>query len=357
MTPILLISDQTLPNLLFLKQFGPFDRVVFVSTERMAKAGHPVWIAGAAGLDRKQVLEVNVDPDRPESTLQALNSLDLPQEEEVVGFITGGTKMMSLAAYAWCSQRTRARVLYLPFGGPNFLQIFPESAEVPLTVEASLTEYLAVHGVKVVQQGAWQPWENESHRVFDHFSGKKQDSEVGSRVKASKRPNEFPKVAHLLTPEERAFYSGAWFEVWMVSKVRSLLSVPEANICQGLKLNKSGVKDNNPYSNEYDAAFVFQNRLYLGECKFYSEGKSKALSVIRGDLFKLANANNLLGLNAKPFFSVVQFVNGNPEPFVSEVHKPNWDELSRILRIPEPIEWATLLDDHAFRAYFLRTLR
>ena len=37
-TLISLISEQTLPNVLFIKQFGPFDRYIFLTTKEMEEA-------------------------------------------------------------------------------------------------------------------------------------------------------------------------------------------------------------------------------------------------------------------------------------------------------------------------------
>jgi len=36
---VCLVGDQAIPNVLFLKEFGPFDKLLFISTRSMEKKG------------------------------------------------------------------------------------------------------------------------------------------------------------------------------------------------------------------------------------------------------------------------------------------------------------------------------
>jgi hypothetical protein len=341
MTPILLISDQTLPNLLFLKQFGPFERYVFITTGKMEQGGKSRWIAQTAGIPEERILRREVEPEQPGSTLEALEGLNMPPEAPILAYVTGGTKMMSLGAYAWASQRQQAQIVYLPIGGTGFLQIFPEPREIPLTAQVSLEEYLAVHGVQVLGAEAWEEHLPEANRVFAHVAGRKQNREVQNRLleaRTSLGELAFPT----LSAEQRRFYSGGWLECWLAGQVRDLLAVAPEQIRVSLKLNKSG--PSSLMSNEYDVVYCFQNKLFIGECKYYTRPKGFAVSDISRELFKLGGINNQMGLHAKPFFAIV----GTPAKDPAAL-----SEQMAILRLKKAAELSTLSDENKLQAYLL----
>lgn len=338
MTPLLLISEQTLPNLLFLKQFGPFERYIFLSTGRMERDGRSRWIAQTAGIPEAAIDLKLVDPEQPGSAIAALEGLGLPDSEPVLAFVTGGTKMMLLGTYAWASQRSNAEIFYLPIGSDHFLRIFPGSAELPLRVQVSLEEYLAVHGVQVLSKGNWQLWWPAAVEVFDHLTGAKPSAAMQQKLDWSRQQG--VAGSSQTEKEERRFYSGDWLEVWLTGRLQDLLGIPSPNIAQGVRVNKSG--PGNLYSNEYDILFVLDNRLHIGECKYFTGNTARPIGHIRQELHKLADANNLLGLFAQPFFGIVQFVNGKAEPFIKETNLSSWEELARLLRLKAPIELDTM---------------
>jgi hypothetical protein len=347
MLPILLISDQTLPNLLFLKQFGPFERYVFITTGKMELGGQSRWIAQTAGIPGEQILLRVVDPEQPGSTQAALSSLDLPPDEPVTAYITGGTKMMSLGAYAWASRRPAAQIFYLPIGGRQFLRIFPDAAEIPLTAQVSLEEYLAVHGVQVLSKGDWHGRLLEAERVFRHVSDQAPDPAIGHKLAWSRA-----KGVSGATPQDKAdlaFYSGEWLEVWMAAQIQQLLQLPAHHVYQGVKVNKTGVSS--PYDNEYDVMFVRGSRLFLGECKHFTAPKRRSISDIRKELYKLAGSSNLLGLYARPFLAIIQQTGGMHEDFIYEGNRQSWEELSRLLRIPDPAGIRVLADRQRLADY------
>ncbi len=338
MTPLLLVSEQTLPNLLFLKQFGPFERYIFLSTGRMERDGRSRWIAQTAGIPEAAIDLKLVDPEQPGSAIAALEGLGLPDSEPVLAFVTGGTKMMLLGTYAWASQRSNAEILYLPIGSDHFLRIFPESAELPLRARVSLEEYLAVHGVQVLSKGNWHRWWPIAVEVFDNLTGQSPSQNIQRKLDWSRQ--EGIAGTSQEEKEEKKFYSGDWLEVYLAGRLQDLFGIPSPNIAQNVRVNKSG--PSNSYSNEYDILFVLDNRLHIGECKFFTGSKHRAIGDIRQELHKLADANNLLGLFAQPFFGIIHFVNGQPEPFIKAANRESWEELARLLRLNAPIELDTM---------------
>ncbi|MDX2284685.1 MAG: DUF1887 family CARF protein [Bacteroidia bacterium] len=348
MTPILLISDQTLPNLLFLKQFGPFERYVFITTDKMEKSGQGRWTAQTAGIPEASILRRVVDPEQPGSTVQALDSLGLDAAEPVQAYITGGTKMMSLGAHIWASRRPAAQILYLPIGGKQFLRIFPDAAEIPLTAQVSLEEYLAVHGVQVLRKGNWRAAYAEASAIFRHLSGEQPDPDIRDRLLWARKQG-------AVAPEDKemkAFYAGPWLEVWLAGRIQEVLHIPLPNMSYNVSLNKSG--PGGAYNQEYDVIFVQHNRLYIGECKHFLGAQPKTIGDIRKELHKLADANNLFGLSARPFFAIIQQdAAAQVQPFIDGNREATWDEMASILRIRKhPMEMAVLRDPEALRTFF-----
>ncbi|MBK8043620.1 MAG: hypothetical protein IPK21_13760 [Haliscomenobacter sp.] len=101
-TAILLISEQTLPNVLFLKQFGPFERHVFLTTDKMETQGRSDWIIQAAGIDPGSVQRLPIDPENATVGHQMLERQDWHTGSDYLIHLTGGTKMMALPPLRFC---------------------------------------------------------------------------------------------------------------------------------------------------------------------------------------------------------------------------------------------------------------
>ncbi|MBK6949001.1 MAG: DUF1887 family protein [Haliscomenobacter sp.] len=146
-TAILLISEQTLPNVLFLKQFGPFERHVFLTTDKMETQGRSGWIIQAAGIAPGSVQRLPIDPENATVGHQMLEQQDWRTGTDYLIHLTGGTKMMALAAFAFFAGKPGSKLVYLPLNAPHFLELHPEPQEIPLSVSVNLEEYFRAYGV------------------------------------------------------------------------------------------------------------------------------------------------------------------------------------------------------------------
>jgi phosphotransferase system HPr-like phosphotransfer protein len=336
-TAILLISDQNLPNVLFIKQMGPFDKYVFLTTEQMENKGQSYFIIHSARLHQDQVMRLKIDAENPSESLAKLKSKSWPKNEPIAINLTGGTKMMALAAYAFFAPKSNVHIYYIPINSPSLLVIHPDAYEIPLNATVSFDEYLHAYGTVIQSQNAnWSARADDARQMMDSVQGKGH-----------------PELLNLSTPtgsmglnaEDRRFFTGEWLEVWLAWAIHSHWSVPESDIRVGVHLNRINVSAQSLY--EYDVMFIRNNRLYAAECKFFNSQKFN-LGKINKELFKFAAMNTQLGLYAKPFFVIANEINQLQQ-------KKALKDQCDILHLPYPADIQTLSDRDQF-CNFLKKL-
>jgi hypothetical protein len=294
---ISLVSEQTLPNVLFIKQFGASaSTLCFLNTERFQTEGRSTWIRQAAKAQSKAFFEIPLDPEDPIQCLEALDEVDWTIYDDFIINLTGGTKMMALAVHSFFSARfeEKTSIYYIPIYQNQCVEIFPESKKIELTAQVNVMEYLESYGIQVLQQ-------NNYHRD-------KRASELAGfifqKLVLEENPYTLEKIQHaaeITDHFERKIYQGEWLEIWLANQIHRVLQIPTSQILQGIRMNKPGMPDT--ANSEFDVLFQWKNRLYVGECKFYNGGKFK-MSGSTGtsrDIFKLGNLKNNLGLHAVPF--------------------------------------------------------
>lgn len=162
---ITLVSDQTVPNVLFLNWYFKNNmaeknqKLVFVSTKVMEEKGKSSSIAGAVNtqLVAHAVSDYEVykvDENDLQGTWNTISTVLAPCDEtdRIIGNITGGTKMMSLGAYAAFSEIENCTVYYQPIGKTEIQQILPveDNVEVHRSVTnmINLWEYFEACGIE-----------------------------------------------------------------------------------------------------------------------------------------------------------------------------------------------------------------
>lgn len=294
---ISLVSEQTLPNVLFIRQFGAeADALCFLNTTRFKNEGRVNWILEGAGIEGKDCYELLLDPEDPGKSLEELGKFDWRQFDTYTINLTGGTKMMALAVYSFFSSRFEeaSAIYYIPVFQNQCLQIFPESDIIPLTPKILIRDYLKSYGIMIVKEQNYHLQKETSQLAQDIFDRLviKQDPLVLHTIQHAH------EIADL---KVRAIYQGEWLEIWLANQIHQLLQIPKTQILQGIRINKNGMPDN--ANNEFDVLFQWENRLFVGECKFYNKGKFK-MSGSTGssrDIFKLGNLKSNFGLHAVPF--------------------------------------------------------
>lgn len=339
-TLISLVSDQPMPNVLFIQQMPRANRYVFLTTERMEQEGKADLIRQVCGIAPEQVDYLLTHHEDIEAIDGVWAELGAELGTRFIVNLTGGTKVMALGTLRYFVEHhaRQSEIYYLPFSGSHLQQMYPGTAKVPLGVRVGVRDYLKVHGVQLLDEQPWAKQAQAARAIFNHVAGKKLDLDIQNALNEARTdPNELQLKS--LDAAQRRFYAGEWLEVWLAQAVAASLGVSPDDILQGARLNKSGREENQ--ANEYDVIFVHHNRLYLAECKYFTSA-SRKLKDISKELFKLGGANNLLGLNARPFLAMIGSLTGHPEDLA---------EQCRILRLRPPAFLDTLSDAGQLRKY------
>lgn len=306
-TLISLVSDQTLPNVLFIKQFGPFDRYVFVTTRRMERKEIADNIIKASGLTRIEKMEV--EAEKVFDILEKLDQLVFSRGEEIVVNITGGTKMMSLGAYAAFSRldHEKVEIFYMPIDSPSVYQIYPDNREIPLVAQVTLDQYLSAYGVDIIEYenlNCYVSKLEESERLLKIIDKGVVPGKINNALRDDYRKPDKP------------FYLGKWLEIYTAFFIQNLWDIPESNIQLNMKLTRTNQEFHE--ETEYDVIFVRNNKIYIAECKYFSKGEFSKKK-INQDWYKLAGLQLHMGLHATPFFITANAVSPYQKAYIDQI--------------------------------------
>ncbi|WP_100629772.1 Card1-like endonuclease domain-containing protein [Algoriphagus formosus] len=298
-----LVSLQTIPNVLFIKEKGPVDLHIFITTKGMEKKGVTSQILEACQAEIKESTTIEVDEYNLKGFESNISSkLQLESGIEIFLNLTGGTKIMALGAYNFFLSKfpNSTKVFYLDGGKNQFRQIFPEITENIIThqYKIDLATYLKANGVK---DGANRYYEtkdilkrNKTHRDYQHsekildiFLSSKDHKVIqainflhsnGLREKLVKL-EEYPgfnnhyaelirfgfeptnKAKGWLSTKETKYLTGDWFEEYVLFTLKKIFGFEGPEIGMGVHIYREGSP------NEIDILFTYKNSLYFIECK------------------------------------------------------------------------------------------
>ena len=294
---VCLVSDQAAPNLLPVldPRFAPKSRrILMLVTPEMKE--NAVWLAQVfQGLGLKTdrvVIDDSYDLDAIQEKL--FEYLDKkPDHEKAALNVTGGTKIMALAAHSVFTMKQQP-VFYVREDS-NTLIIMPhpesneKSLELPINSELTLTDYLNSYGYKVklektsrhVPEFALdmindrQKYEMPLAILHQHAhtpENKKKLSFLVNDVKPMYALLELCKKHNLLdftensikftNRDSRKYVCGGWLEAYVQAIANSLPESKMQTRAEGnLKITKNDVE------NELDGAFMAKDTLHVIECK------------------------------------------------------------------------------------------
>ncbi len=319
---VVLVSDQTIPNVVYLKEIrNRWDKVLFVTTETMERRGKSGIIANAVGnckFDRLIVDENMIfDVEKKLGEYFSENSYD-----KVFVNITGGTKIMSLATYTFFKDKPfTENIVYLPIGKTSYKQLYPigedgRAADIPITYRMGVREYVKGIGIEAEFESPHD--KNLCNAIFDSYFGNEElFSQINSILiplrdnkrlkKKFKESGGYSILLGLLekigveNPEQFDFskrewidyFSGGWFEEYVYYALNDACF---DDVAINIKIEQKAEDKTAP--NEIDVMFTKDNNLYIIECK---SGDLEPYQTTEA-LYKLAQINSHFGLGAKPFF-------------------------------------------------------
>lgn len=344
---ISLVSQQTLPNLELIKEFQDFiDEYLFVHTEETINQMNDI-IKAAKITDYK---EMYIKPFSIQDIEEKLSQYDFQDNDYYVN-ITGGTKIM-IVAFLEFFKNLGAKIYYLTGHKCQYLKIFPVigKREFILRSRISIEEYLLAYGFSSTPGNTVRPFE-QSQKLLSFFLKndiEKFQEEISSiRDRRGKNlilnenisiQNFIKKIDFIPTnPEkldkyETRYLSGDWFEEYIYYKLKEELKLGDSEIGIGYYITKGNT------SNEIDVIFIYQNKLYIIECKtsvierrLLDDGKTKKINLLSEIIYKSDALRSKFGLFANTFIVTLEEMRQDDGSPISNYKSHfNRAELSRI---------------------------
>ncbi len=295
-----IISDQTIPNLLIIKELAPqYDAQVFISTKKMEEAGKSFWIEKAAGIEPGTIQRIEVNENNWTDINEKLTNFIWPENAEYIVNLTGGTKVMTLAVYEFFSKPGN-RIIYVPIGKNQYEELYPDqnTNEKPISYRLSLKEYFHAYGLYFTAE----PDSIYSKKYTIHFF-----KEFRRNNFNFKRQAEILNAHQMTDKRDKAYCSGKWFEEFSKHLITTKLNIGSDAIALNLKL----FRDPNSigHDNEYDLVFTMDNSLYVIECKA-SLGNEKTMKAkIEKSLYKLGAITRDFGLRVNSYIFTLSDIN------------------------------------------------
>lgn len=327
---ISLVSDQTIPNILAIHHFKP-DELLFISTKEMEKKNKISAILTI--LDRLD-LEYKSDSVvvREDSILDCHKKIsewiEGKEDAEFVVNLTGGNKIMSIAAYEFFKDYS-SKMIYIPIPKNEFIVPFPKKRPgepVKLDLRLSVIEYLTAYGLTVVNESHLKRYREEAikrrdlsewiaenydnlknllkwlcgilrnHRSDKQFILKEDFLGASSEEKQLLSKLNFSydagSVLKKIDKSEINYLTGGWLEEFCFVKVSELVGQGIDDAAIGLQIkNRLGM------DNEFDIMLTKDNALYFIECKSLDQKEDKKTDA----LYKIGALQKGLGLKIESF--------------------------------------------------------
>lgn len=311
-TLISLISDQTIPNVQFIKEKKEVDNYLFVTSEDMESKGVTNWIIIACQLKNENVNRIVVNPYLFDDIHSKLGGV-LNDDDRYLVNLTGGTKIMSLAVND-LMREFNSELFYLT-GNKNYIKIFPgrNKPVFQLTQPLKIVDYLAAYGFEITTSTPTIPFEvtEKIARYFLTSFNKetdiaplsylfsKRDKNIKSVSEQEGLKDYLDRIGYItiepdkLNKLETKYLTGDWFEEYIYQLILNQKDENISDVATGCILIKNGVK------NEYDILYLQNDNLKIIECKtFIWSNPEETKTIISDTIYKADSLKNKLGLFA-----------------------------------------------------------
>lgn len=332
-----LISDQTIPNILVTSEIMP-DHLLLISTESMEKKNKSDAILTCMyilGIDYKErndriIVPENSIPDFYEKVMEWIKTKR--KEFKFIVNLTGGTKLMSLAAYETFNSYG-AEMVYMPIPENKYFPVHRPNEIVPIPKRLSVEAYLAAYNVSLKNLKKMEVIKKEAHErkditsfIFKHYKQLQPLMQRAGSILRDQRVNDIKKRGldfsidySIKSPVERTlldkmdfeyvgnhikkkidfstwnYLRGGWLEERLFMAFESVL--PESSdICLNVVCEVNGNR------NEYDVLATYENILYVVECKSLQAREGSEMDMggtINDFLYKLGALRQTFGLTPK----------------------------------------------------------
>ena len=330
-----LVSEQTIPNVQFVKWYSSENPDIradmfFISTREMENKEKTRLIMDTLELsdfpcETTRIIEVDENSlvDIREklggSFCLREHELNIQSYGKIVLNMTGGTKIMALAAFQFFSKFENTEIYYKTFDGKIF-QAFPVEREISMKPNISLAEFLTANDFEAEETGEILK-SYEFNKIFyerclsknpaglkllqypgdaknyDGTVNLKRVRETGAEKEALKQAGNIIRFCAFdpehITGQQIRYIMGGWFEEYVYQYIINEKGIPECNIALSLKIEHGDDK------NELDVVYIDEkDMLHIVECKRHDQKKNSS-SIINDAIYKLKSLTTKFGLKVK----------------------------------------------------------
>lgn len=326
-TIVSILSEHLVPNLIFIREMeGTYSDLLFITTPLMEQRCSGIHLETALGLEPESVRRVVVPNDNYRAILRELEAADLPEGQEYLVNITGGTKMMSLAVARYFD-RYDSHLVYVPLGTNVYYDL---SSEEPyaITYRVTLEEYLTLYGLRYECDNSLIQGKKEPFYTFNYM--RLRDFAIPWRYTHANEDDG-------LKPTQRRYMTGEWFEEYTYLRIKSDFHLRDKDIAKSVKIYRDDSINND---NELDVTFVRDNALYVIECKVTMNGYGKQQKgMVEEYLYKLAAISKDFGLRVNSYLFTLHKIGEMPQATQENIKKR-----MRILGIRDIVDGHKLTD-------------
>ena len=288
-----LLSKYLQPSFLFIKEMeGKYDQLLFVTTREMedTKTQSSHYLDMALG-NAEPTQKIIVRADDYSDIQEKLNSYEFSAGDTFIVNPTGGTKVMAIAVFEFFRQFENSQFYYIPEGKNEVGKLYSSEPSVPLKYRLNLKEYFTLNRLSFECQPGTMRNKVAADGVFEKLRRNRFNRYNVPEIKGAQ---------FLPSNEDKVYYSGQWLEEYVYYKMKTDFRLPDDCICQGAKIYREGIDRNN---NEIDVMFVYNNMLYIIECKLslIKYGKDSVKPTWDGYMYKLAAIAKDFGLRVNSY--------------------------------------------------------
>lgn len=302
-----ILSDHLVPNYLFIKEMrGQYNELLFIGTPYTESKAIATHLENTLENRKSNIKKVILESDQYQEGVQSLENISLPNDVQYIVNLTGGTKIMSLIIYDFF-RKLNSSFYYIPIGKNTYCNIEEENMHA-LQYRISLREYFTLYGLHYECDNALL---KDAETTFQFFEKqKKRKFYLSDEIKKSQKAE---------TAKDKKYYAGEWFEEYTYLRIKKELNLREQDIAMSLKIYREDSQNND---NEIDVAFMYENALYIIECKVSMNGYGKEKwQTIEDYLYKLAAISKDFGLIVRPYIFTLHKMEKLPDGSLKGLQK------------------------------------
>jgi hypothetical protein len=325
-----LVSEQTTPNFLFVKEMKQSgDALLFISSEKFEERID--WIVNALEDTNCTIDRIVLPKGVEEKWLQmiAIIKEKLSKEHQYIVNLTCGTKYM-ISAVPKAFDGFNAEFFYIPFPKNIILKINDETS-IDIKYRMSVKEYFDSNNTSIPKTKPLSQEKEYTSQIFKKFVDGELDfnviekirigyrgrrinvKDVETREDTDKKPQinnlseflvdiSFPFKDNLLEKNDTVYLTGGWFEEYVYSLITN--EIKPQDILLGVELPIA--QNRNVNNRDLDVVFTYENKLFVIECKtgidkesILSETVYKAAALKNERLGKLSAYTSIFSLSGE----------------------------------------------------------